>query len=292
MSNNTLDNLTPVLLNTAYPEAINGVVFPGVLVAGTSPPSDTRYLYYNTTDNTPYYYSPVTSTWVEFTGSTAATPLYVMLTANFTAGAIGATGLVISVSTVAYYTVGMFFTVLDNTLTSCVYQCTSIDTDTSQLTLTRVDQNEVSSTYVFSTTNGAYITQGGSGSSSGSSSGGGSTLTVEPYSITILDIPALSWATSPIYIANFGDISSILTSDNCLVRCYVNEVCMLADANRAIGTAPLPSSGILSGDIYCGANVLVPLSFGCYVSENLYLNVYNYQSFTESINLTFTSSNA
>lgn len=289
MSNNSADNLATYILNSVYPELPNSVVFPGVLVAGTSPPSDTRYLYYNTTDNTPYYYSPVSSTWVEFTGSTAATPLYVMLSSNFTAGATNATGLVISIVTVAYYTVGMFFTVLDNTLTYCVYQCTAIDTVTNQLTLTRVDQNEVASTYVFSTSNDAYITSGGAGSGSG---GGSTSLTVDPYSVTIADIPASSWVTSSLYIANFGDISSILASDNCLVRCYGSEACMLADANRAIGTAPLPSSGIVSGDIYCGAGISVPISFGDFVSENLYINVYNYQNFTESITLTFTSSNA
>jgi hypothetical protein len=289
MSNNSADNLATYILNSAYPELPNSVVFPGVLVAGTSPPSDTRYLYYNTTDNTPYYYSLVSSTWVEFTGSTATTPLYVMLSSNFTAGATNATGLVISIVTVAYYTVGMFFTVLDNTLTYCVYQCTTIDTLANQLTLTRVDQNEVASTYVFSTSNGAYITSGGAGSGSG---GGSTSLTVDPYSVTVADIPASSWGTGSLYIANFGDISSILASDNCLVRCYVNESCMLADANRAIGTAPLPSSGIVSGDIYCGAGISVPISFGDFVSENLYLNVYNYQNFTESITLTFTSSNA
>jgi hypothetical protein len=214
-----------------------------------------------------------------------------MLTAGFSAGATGATNLIVTVAVTSIFNVGMFATIIDNTLTYCVYQMTAIDTSTNEITLTRIDQNAVSSTYEFTVANGAFLTIGGAGSSSGSG-GGGASLTVDPYIVTVVGIPALSWITSSFYIANFGDISSILASDNCLVRCYVNETCMLADTNRIIGTAPLPSSGIISGDIYCGAGISVPISFGDFVSENLYLNVYNYQSFTESITLTFTSSNA
>jgi len=159
------------LLTSADSRLPDAVVFPGVLIAASTAPGDTRYLWSDTstTPATLKYYNG--TSWQPFASIGATGPMgpagpgtWSPLTADFTAGAMGSSGLIAVVAQPAAFAVRAYVMLADITGAQALYRVTSSPSTTnpSAVTLTRVPgSHTVSATYVFAVANAALVTISG-----------------------------------------------------------------------------------------------------------------------------------
>ena len=160
----------PYLLSTADTRLSAGIVFPGVIVASSGAPSDTRYLWRDTSATPPSLKFFDGIVWSAFaamgpTGPEGPGP-WSVLTADFTAGAIGANGLTVAVAQVGGFAAGAYAMIVmtDVTGAQAFYRVTASPStlDPSSLTLTRVGASpSADADYVFAVSNGALVSISG-----------------------------------------------------------------------------------------------------------------------------------
>jgi len=150
-----------------YPNAIK---LPPFWYSGTTPPDDLSAGWIDTTDSgfVANAYNTITNAWEPIANSPGAVganaQVSSLLTASFTAGAPGATGLLVNVVDREWLQVGAYVLVIDMTGELAVYQITAWSTDPDHLNgliLTRADNGTAAmaagSAYSFTTANGTQV---------------------------------------------------------------------------------------------------------------------------------------
>jgi len=281
------------------------------------------------TPNTLWAYSPAVVDWINIGASTTTTnyPWTTLLTESFVVGSQGDTVTADVVSN-SWFVIGSIVIITDSSLVYATYQVIALSADIAHpvgVVLERIDSN-LSSTYIFTTANTSKIVLGGGGGGSSLEitdgtntipsaneivvgdglslgiSGNTATLTsnitntLQSMSVSSGIVPVSGYSTVDIFgnalvlnTNNWGVLSSVTSTVDCMIR-----ICQTsAELSNVISKnlePPLPSDGVISGDIYCASGVTVPISLGSWCGGVLYVAIYNLSSVATPIALTFAGS--
>jgi len=192
----------PYLLSSVDNRLPNASSFPGVILAASSAPTNTRYLWRDTSTAAGVlkYYNG--SVWTAFAAVGPVGPAgpgaWSMLTADFTAGGIGSSGLTAVIKAPSAFAPGVYVMIVDSTFAQAFYQVSGAPSllNPSGIVLTRLNwDTSVASNYVFTVGNGALATL------AGYAPGGSVASGLEPVVAGSFDAPELVFAAGDIVMA-------------------------------------------------------------------------------------------